>query len=204
MDIRQADTVSDYAPLRRLSCIEALRERRGEVKCFTPALLVTHGFLPLDPAQDFIARFPDTADKQPFCIELYPPNPPFFSGLPSSVINGKVIDWNRRLYAISADRADTCFNFLSGIGISGTNGFFASSVMYELDIPDPLAISGVYSTIPVHIFGVFSNNQITYLAPNIGQPPAVRTINADDRFELSMGFKVDDDVGVKFKQYKGE
>lgn len=201
--LHQAEVIKDHAPIPRLSCLEALKERRGDVKCFTPALLITHGGLHIDPAQDFIARAPASADKQPFCVELPPSAPPFFAGLPTTVLDGKAIDWSRRLYAIDSSRADLCFRFLGGIGISGPDNYFASSVAYELNIPDPLSINP-HNLIPVHIFGVLSNNRITYLAPAGYNAPTVRTIAAADRFKAEFGLAVDEDLGTEFRKLRGD
>lgn len=202
LDLQRVDSVTNPTPVKQLSCLAALRERRGDVCCFTPALLITHAYLPIDPAQDFIDRFPAAANVQPFCIELPENAPPFFSGIRPTALNNRLVDWNRRLYAISAERAKLCFDFLAGIGVSGGESFFASSVMYQLKLPDPLSRAAIQETIDLTVFGVFSNNQITYLAPQFNAPPRVRTIDAEDRFKVELGFNVDDAIEPQFKQLK--
>ena len=202
--LERAESVSNPAPVRQLSCFEALREQRGDVRCFTPALLVAFAHLPVDPAQDFMHRFPAPANLQPFCVELPPNAPPFFADIPPTVLHGRLIDWNRRLYAIAAERAKECFDFMAGLGVSGNNNFFASSVMYETTIPDPLSFSSIRSTLDVTVFGVFSNDKITYLAPEFNVAPKVRTISADRRLELNLGFKVDDYIDGQFKALRNE
>jgi hypothetical protein len=173
--VKELGSLNDSAPVA-VSCLGEMRERRGDIVCFTPALLVTHGHMPVDPAVEFASRFSAPADKQPFCVELPVSRAPFFSGLGVSVIAGKTIDWDRRLYAISADRAHECLSFLAGIGMRGEE-FFASSVAYQIDIPDPTArlITADNAKIPVHIFGVLRDNTITFLAPNGYAPPYVTT-----------------------------
>lgn len=197
--IERVDSISSQPAVRQLSCFERLKEQRGDVCCFTPALLVAFAHIPVDPAQDFIYRFPAPAKLQPFCVELPPSAPAFFSGIPYTVLNGRAVDWNRRLYAIAAERAKECFDFLAGIGVSGQNNFFASSVMYSAKIPDPLSTSAIRSTIDVTFFGVFSADKITYLAPSFNAPPAVKTIPADRRFETALNFTIDDMIGQQFK-----
>jgi hypothetical protein len=204
LDFQRVDGVAQPERLKQLSCLEALRERRGDVRCFTPALLITHAYLPVDPAQDFAARFPAAKALQPFCVELPANAPPFFSGLPATVLNGQLIDWNRRLYAIAAERAKDCFDFLAGIGVSGNNEFFASSVMYEFKLPDPLSRLSIRDTIDLTGFGVFSSNKITYLAPRFNLPPIVRTIPAEKRLDAALGFNVDEIIESDFKQHKRE
>lgn len=204
LDLQRVDSVTGQTPVKQLSCLDALKERRGDVRCFTPALLITHAHLPIDPAQDFIHRFPASASLQPFYVELPENAPPFFSGIRATVLNGVLVDWNRRLYAIAAERAKLCFDFLSGIGVSGSDGFFASSVLYEMKLPDPLSRAAIRDNIDLTAFGVFLNNQITYLAPQFNSPPCVRTIDAADRLNAELGFNVDDALGAQFKQLKME
>lgn len=204
LDLQRVENINSQTQVKQLSCLEALKERRGDVRCFTPALLITHAYLPVDPAQDFIDRFPAAANLQPFCVELPENAPPFFSGIRPTVLNGRLVDWNRRIYAIAAERAKLCFDFLAGIGVSGGDSFFASSVMYEMKLPDPLSRSTIRDTIDLTAFGVFSNNQITYLSPQFNAPPRVRTIDAEDRFKVELGFNVDSVLGQQFKELKKE
>jgi hypothetical protein len=199
--LKQVDSVTDHAPVKKLSCVEALRERRGDVVCFTPAILFTVGKMPYDPAQEFIARFDAPADKQPFCIELPSGNRQFFRGLGSSVVGGKTIDWDRRLYAITSDRAQLCFDFLGGIGVHAGD-FYASSVAYQIDIPDPtLAIIGDKAVIPVHVFGVLAADKIAYLAPDGDLPPYLTIASAEDHIP---GFKKNPVTLHDLKRLKGE
>lgn len=204
LDLQQVDSVASPAPIRQLSCLEALRERRGDVRCFTPALLVTHAHLPVDPAQEFIARFPAAPTLQPFCVELPASAPPFFSGIPATVLNNRLIDWNRRLYAIAAERAKECFDFLAGIGVSGGGQFFASSVMYEATIPDPLSLAAIKSTLDVTIFGVLSSDKIAYLAPAFNRPPAFRLIAAALGRKTDLNIQLDPYIENEFKQLRGD
>jgi hypothetical protein len=199
--LTQVDVVTDHAPVKRLSCVETLRERRGEVVCFTPALLVTVGQMPYDPAQEFIARFPAPADKQPFCIELPPGPNRFFNGLGSSVISGKTIDWDRRLYAVPAERAQLCFDFLGGIGVH-SGDFYASAIDYQLEIPDPtLPFATNGAVIPVHIFGVLIGDRVAYLAPDYANQPSLAFGDAADHIP---GFKKNPVTLHDLKRLRGE
>ena len=202
LDFQRADSVTNPTSLRQLSCLAALRERRGDVLCFTPAVLLTHAYLPLDPVQDFASRFSAPASQQPFCVELPSNAPPFFSGLPVTVLNNRPVDWNRRLYAIAAERAKECFDFLAGIGVTGADNFFASAVMYAFSMPDPLSRTSPRDTIAVTAFGVFSNNKITYLAPRFNYPPKLLTIDADNRLTAGAALKLDDNLESQFKKLK--
>jgi hypothetical protein len=186
--VKELGSLKDTAPIA-FSCLGEMRERRADIVFFTPALLVTHGRLPVDPAVEFASRVSAAADKQPFCVELPFSKAPFFSGLGSSVIAGKQIDWDRRLYGIVTERAKECFDFLGGIGISD-GAVFASSVSYQIDVPDPTArlITATTAKIPVNIFGVLRDNTITYLAPNGYDPPYVSiepTSNYPDTFKAN-------------------
>lgn len=169
LQIEQADAVKDLAPVAGIKRLAELYERRGEVVCFTPALLVVVGKLPVDPVREFATRFPTAKDQQPFCLALPAHGPSFFAGIGVSHLNGDVIDWDRRLYGISKDRATACFNFLGGIGIHGDD-YFASAVQHEIQLPDPLAVL-TRSTLPVQVFGVMVNNRVFYLAEDLAGPP---------------------------------
>lgn len=177
--LTQVETITEKTPTRRLSCLEAMRERSGEVTCFTPALLITVGRFPVDPINEFVARFNVPESGRPFCVETPEPLFPFFSGLGTTVFAGSVVNWDRRLYAVPNTHAKECLNFLGGIGIVG-NEYAASSVMYEIQIPDPTMPQ--FETgrhfIPVTIFGVLCENKITYLEPNKFLPPFLKTIPA--------------------------
>lgn len=180
----KADAVTEKMPVRKLSCVEAMRERRGEVTCFTPALLITAGRLPVDPINEFVARFNVADAGRPFCVEVPEPLFPFFSGIGVTAFAGGVVNWDRRLYAVPNTHAKECLNFLSGIGIVG-DGYTASSVMYEINIPDPTMpqFETRQHFIPVTIFGVLCADKITYLEPNKFLPPFLKTIPAKAALE---------------------
>lgn len=205
--IESVEAITDSRPVKRLSCLDAMRERRGEVACFTPAVLVTHGKLPIDPVREFVARFNVSADNQPFCVELPSAALPFFSGLGSSELNGVSINWDRRLYAVPVAVAALCFDYLGGIGVHGGD-FFASSVAYELDIPDPTVSQFIHggnmTYIPVQLFGVLINSKITYLAPNGYSPPVVRTVPAEPYLRQSGNFKFNPITLTDIKELRGE
>lgn len=180
----QADAVIEKTQARKLSCVEAMRERRGAVTCFTPALLITAGRLPVDPINEFVARFNVPADGRPFCVEVPEPLFPFFSGIGVTAFAGGIVNWDRRLYAVPNTHAKECLNFLSGIGVVG-EGHTASSVMYEINIPDPTMpqFETAQHFIPVTVFGVLRADKITYLEPNKFLPPFLKTIPAKSAIE---------------------
>lgn len=178
-ELKQAEPITDQLPIQKLSCMAAMRERRGDVVCFTPALLLTHGRFPLDPLNEFVARFNIPAPGRPFCVEIRPPTLPFFSGLGVTTLAGAAVDWDRRLYAIPQKYAKSCVDFLGGIGIAGAD-FVASSVTYEINVPDPtMPQFNAAHMIPVTVFGILLANKITYLEPNGFLPPFVKTIPKD-------------------------
>jgi hypothetical protein len=203
--LAQTDAIQEHAPTRRLSCLEAMTERRGDIVCFTPALLVTHGHLPADPIGEFVSRFNVPAEDWPFCVELNPPTLPFFTGLGMTTNQSEVVNWDRRLYAVPKAQADNCINFLGGIGISG-NGFFASAVTYELNIPDPTMpqFNITPHLIPVVVFGVLVEDKLTYLSPNGVMPPFVKTIPAKQALERVGNFKQCAFTEAEFKKLRGD
>lgn len=201
----QAEAIQEHAPTRRLSCLEAMKERKGDVVCFTPALLVTHGQLPADPIGEFVSRFNVPAAEWPFCVELNPPTLPFFTGLGVTTNRHEVVNWDRRLYAVPKSQADNCINFLGGIGISGGN-FFASAVTYEIQIPDPTMpqFNTTPHLIPIIVFGVLVEDKLTYLEPNGVMPPFVKTIPASQAIQNNGKFKKCAFTEAEFKKLRGD
>lgn len=175
LSVGQAEQIKDAEPVSRATKLHELYERLGDVICFTPAILVVVGKLPVDPVREFVARFPAAnKDDRPFCLALPPTAPPFFNGLGATDLNGELIDWDRRLYGISRAGAENCFSFLGGVGVYGAD-YFASAAEHEIQLPDPLSLF-VRKTIPVRVFGVLSGDSIFYLAEHpTGQPYLSRT-----------------------------
>jgi hypothetical protein len=178
LQVIQADTINEIAPVAGIACLDELYERKGEVVCFTPGLLVTIGKFPLDPVREFAARFPAPKEQQPFCLALPPNAPPFFYDIGVSNIAGDIIDWDRRIYGISKDRAKVCFDFLGGIGVHGED-HFASAAQHEIQLPDPLA-RFERKTIPLQVFGVFLRDKIHYLVEHPIIPPYVAVMSSSD------------------------
>lgn len=203
--MEQVDAIVDHAPTRKLSCLEAMKERRGDVVCFTPALLVTRGHMPADPIGEFVSRFNIPADGHPFCVEVNPPTLPFFTGIGFTATAHDTINWDRRLYAVPRAYADNCMNFLGSIGITD-GSFFASAVSYQLNIPDPTMpqFNSEPHLIPVHIFGILVEDTITYLEANGIMPPFVKTVPANLALRQSGSFKKCAFTEAEFKKLRGE
>jgi len=200
---KQVEVIRDSAPISRLSCVDAIRERKGDVRCFNPGLLVTRGWMPVDPVREFATRFSASPDMQPFCVALPPNARPFFRGIGVSNIAGDIVDWDRRLYGISAARAKECFDFLGGIGLKGPE-FFASSVQQEIDIPDPTKPTFANKPIHVYVFGVLIENAITYIEPNGYDTPYVNITAAAPHLALSSRFKINPLTAEQFHKLRGE
>lgn len=188
LPIAQADTLKDLAPIAHAVTLQQLHERLGEVVCFTPAILVVVGKLPVDPVREFITRFPsDSKDATPFCIDLPAGHPPFFRGLGVTVTEDARVDWDRRLYGIAKAWAGPCFAFMGGIGIHG-DGQFASSAQHAIQLPDPTSLF-VRRLIPVEVFALLRGDSIFYLESHpTAQPYLARTDSAPyigNRFQLN-------------------
>jgi hypothetical protein len=170
--------VTNVDDIVALSCGEALRQSGRNLALFTPALLVTHGGFDRDPVIEFDARFPATSkDLRPFSVDLKKDREHFFVGLGLRALPGrnKPVNWDKRLYAIDASRADECFAFLGGIAFSNQKtAYFASVFSYDIAVPDPTSINGLALT--VKIFGVVSSSAVHMLRPAIHGPPQAKTI----------------------------
>lgn len=189
------ETFEELAPITnadnipRLSCSEALRQSGRKLKLFTPALLVTHGGFDRDPVIEFDARIPaPSADLRPFSVNLTRGDDAFFRGLGVTTLPGsnETIDWDRRIYAIDESRADECFGFLGGIAFSDPRrGYFANTLYYDLDVPDPTSKAG--ELLSVRVFGVMANTFTAFLEPRLGQPPIARRIaNTNDSLTINL------------------
>lgn len=198
----QVESIRDFAPVARLACVDAIRERKGDVLCFNPGLLCTYGGLTLDPVREFATRFSSNDDAQPFCVALPENARPFFKGIGRSRFGHEVIDWDRRLYCIAKTRASACFDFLGGIGISGED-FFASSVQHEIDIPDPT--QPVFGNKPIHVcvFGVLVAATITYIESNGFSTPYVTATDAAPHIAASSNFKLTPFTEEQFNKLRG-
>jgi hypothetical protein len=199
LQIAQADTLKERVSVAGITRLDELYERKGEVVCFTPGLLVTIGRFPFDPVREFATRFPASKDQQPFCLALPPTAPAFFYNIGISDIAGDIIDWNRRIYGITKARAKLCFDFLGGIGIHGGD-HFASSAQHEIRLPDPLS-RFERKTIPLHVFGVLLRSDIYYLAEHPINQPYVAVMSEADYRQSGIALNPDSaDIANKLKE----
>lgn len=169
------DVVSNADEIRQLSCSEALHNTGRKLRLFTPALLVTHGGFDRDPVQEFDARYGLPEQYRPFCIQLKKDNERFFDGLGVAALPGRPpVNWDKRLYAVDEEHYADCFDFLGGIAFSDPRrGFFASTLSYDLVIPDPT--SKRHEHLTVRVFAVLANTFVAYLQDRLPwRPAAVR------------------------------
>jgi hypothetical protein len=165
------DSVAGADDIAPLSCADALQSRHRKVALFTPALLITHGGFDRDPVIEFDARFPAERDLRPFCVDLRREHEFFFAGLGAVQLpnRSRLVNWDKRLYAIDAERKDECFEFIGGIAFSDPRrGFFAHTFAYDIQIPDPT--SKKYDILTVTIFGVLANTFIALLRARLNKP----------------------------------
>jgi hypothetical protein len=184
-----AVVTSDFE-VPRLCVSDALRGMKNEVRLFTPALLITHGGFDRDPVREFDARFPaEKAEARPFVIDLQRDHEFFFRGLGVSGLDchKRPINWDKRLYAISAERAEECFEFIGGIAFSDPHrGYYANALSYDLKIKDPTA--KIVSSLDIKIFGVLANTFVAYMQNDFVAPRAIRVpINGPVNFGLLPG-----------------
>jgi hypothetical protein len=199
LQVAQVDTLKERVSVAGITRLEELYERKGEVVCFTPGLLVTIGRFPFDPVREFATRFPAPKDKQPFCLALPPHAPAFFYDIGVSDIAGDRIDWNRRIYGITKERAKVCFDFLGGIGIHGED-HFASAAQHEIQLPDPLS-RFERKTIPIQVFGVLLRGEIYYLAEHLTAQPYVAVMSETDYRQGSISLNPDsDNIAKKLRE----
>jgi hypothetical protein len=178
-NFEEVEPLRDAPDIARLSCSEALRNTGRKLVLFTPALMITHGRFDRDPVIEYDCRFPvDNADLRPFVVDLQKDSERFFEGLGVSVPPGKKkpVNWDKRIYALDASRADECFGFIGGIAFSDPKrGYFGTVLSYDLDIPDPT--SRIHERLEVKVFGVLANNVMAFLAPRPHNIPVVQVVH---------------------------
>jgi hypothetical protein len=174
----EIDPVTHAEDIAAVSFADILNQRAQPVALFTPALLITHGGFDRDPVVEFNALCPAaSADLKPFVVDLKKDHERFFVGLGGTALPGKktVVDFDKRLYAIAASRAEECFEFLGGIAFSDPRTqFFAQTCSYTIDVPDPTSKRQQF--LSVRVFGVVASNFVALLQPRLTQPPiAIKT-----------------------------
>lgn len=170
--LHELDPITNAEDIAPISCADVLGRRERPVALFTPALLLTHGGFDRDPVIEFNALFPATQpDLKPFVVDLKKDHERFFEGLGSVLLPGRKTptDFDRRLYAIDAERATECFEFLGGIAFSHPQtNFFAQTCAYDIKVPDPT--SKRHQILNVKVFGVVANAFVALLQERLMQP----------------------------------
>ena len=191
---QQIEHITSADDIARRSCADIFSARDRPLALFTPALLVTHAGFDRDPVIEFDARFPaESGDQRPFFTELQHHDEAFFAGLGAMPVPGRsrVVNWDRRLYCIDANRAEECYSFIGGIAFSNPQtGVFSSVFSYDMAIPDPTSRHGQFLNITV--FGVISNTFIALLEAQLLGPPRARRIQMHSA-----------DAGIQFLRARG-
>jgi hypothetical protein len=134
---------------------------------FTPALVVTHGLLDRDPVLEF-NRTHQTEDpaERPFQIDC---DYPLFQDLGASVLNGTLIQWDRRLYGIVDAHWPQIRDFIAAMGCYDIpRQHYAKTGFHMLRIVDPTALhSGrIYEELPtieITVFCVSTNRNFVWM-----------------------------------------
>jgi hypothetical protein len=176
---REVDVISGADAIPVISFTDAISQRDNPVVLFTPALLFTHGGFDRDPVIEFDARFPaESSNLRPFCIDLTRDREFFFKGfgnLPAPS-RQKIINWDKRVYGIAAERKEECFEFLGGIAFSNPKtGVFANTFSHVIHVTDPTSRSG--QVLDITVFGVMSNVAIVYVEQRLKGPGIVRSVS---------------------------
>jgi len=170
--LHELDPVTHAEDIAPVSCADVLGQRDRPVALFTPALMLTHGGFDRDPVVEFNALCPaDRPDLKPFVVDLKKEHERFFEGLGSVVLPGRKTptDFDRRLYAIDAERAAECFEFLGGIAFSHPKtSFFAQTCAYDIKVPDPT--SKRHQILNVKVFGLVATDFVALLQERFMQP----------------------------------
>lgn len=136
---------------------------------FTTALVTTHGLFDRDPIVEFRRMHPKIADSDaPFAVDC---QYPFFNGLGHGLLNGKFIDWNRRLYGVHGDYWEVLHRFVSSLAMFDAERYHYAKVgWHPLIIVDQTAMhTGAILTeipsIPITVFCVSGYRGFAYISP---------------------------------------
>jgi hypothetical protein len=177
----KVDSITGADALAHLSCADAFNQRDNPLVLFTPALLFTRGGFDRDPVIEFDARFPAaSSDMRPFAVDLARDHERFFSGFGIMPAPGRqrVVNWDKRIYAIDYRRQEECFEFLGGIAYSNPKAqWFANSFLHAVTIPDPTSKTG--QVLEIHVVGIMSNKFVVYVDEQPNAPAVVRQLSTN-------------------------
>ena len=157
-------------PLIRAAKPTTLADLQTEgVALFTPALIVKFGLFDRDPVVEFCRTHQtNAADERIFSVDSVKP---FFQDIGTSELNGKTIDWDRRLYGVLGDYWNEVRDFMCALAIMDTRtGHYARVGYHVLTIVDPTALGTTRAThslpmLNIYVFCVASNSQFVWLSP---------------------------------------
>ena len=141
---------------------------------FTTALVFTHGRSDRDPLALFNqAHWEEDPNLRPFAIDC---EYPFFQHVGKTVVNGELVDWDRRLYGIVKPRWELCRNFVSSITMfESATHHYARVGWHDLRIVDPTTLHDgrmlkELPVIDIVVFIVSTNRGLTYMEPAADPP----------------------------------
>jgi hypothetical protein len=173
--------VTDGEPVAVEAVPQTLGALSRELRFFTPALIMTHGFFDRDPLYEFNSRHynPDP-DMRPFAADL---DLPMFQGLPVTSLWQPApalpapVDWNRRIYGIHASRFEELDTFLCGLFIinRGRSEVVAvrSHVLQVVDVTalsQQVCIPDALPQVFITVYCVSTNKRFVYMKPAMHPP----------------------------------
>ena len=136
---------------------------------FTPALIITHGLFDRDPIIEF-SRTHQTSDEadRPFYLDC---DYPLFQNLGKSLVQGTLIDWDRRIYGITKSNWEQLRDFVGAIACYDPRRYHYAKVgFHNLKIVDSTALHGGWAlaelpTIDIFVFFVSAYRYFVWMAP---------------------------------------
>jgi hypothetical protein len=149
---------------------------------FTPALIVTHGLFDRDPIIEFNRTHETTAaSERPFQVDC---DHPLFQHLGKSLVQGALIDWDRRIYGVHESIWEQLRDFVGAIALFDSKRYHYAKVGYhQLKIVDVTALHGgviqELPTVDIWVFFVSTYRYFAWMAPAKDPPRTLPFVQVD-------------------------
>lgn len=170
---KPAETGTGVDPVPVEQPEQTLTELGRELKFFTPALLMTHGYFDRDILLAFIAQNPhDDPNMQPIAADI---DYPLFQGLRHTRLGNEIVDWNRRLYMLHESRFELLTRFMLSVSVKDpVRKRLLKIEAHWLPIVDVLAMPKIFAgelpMVSITVFCINSNAGFVRMLPAANPP----------------------------------
>lgn len=177
IDVEEQQTPFDQETAATQKNHDTLSDMTRDMEFFTTALMVTAGNFDRDPIIEYLKVHNLPGRDAPIAIDYARP---FFEGLGTGVLLGRVINWNHRLYAIRRELWPDFRDTVAGMAWADQRQrTYTRALFHELEIVDETLMhkkGEILSGLPmitITVFACSSNLAFNYIAPAL-RPPVTR------------------------------